>query len=122
MSQFDPSGIRVSETAPAMVRQGDVLLVPADEIPESAKPVARDHGRVVLAYGEVTGHAHAIAAPGATLLADGDDRYLRLRDAATLVHEEHGPIAIAPGAYRVVIQREYVPAPVNSPAWRRVID
>ena len=78
MSQFDPSGIRVPETAPAMVRQGDVLLVPADEIPDGAKPIARDHGRVVLAYGEVTGHAHAIAAPGATLLADGDDRYLRL--------------------------------------------
>ena len=50
----------------AMVRQGDVLLVPVDAIPEAAKPVARDHGRVVLAYGEATGHAHAISSAAAT--------------------------------------------------------
>ena len=54
--------------------------------------------------------------------SDDIERYLRLTAAATLQHEEHGPIAIAPGTYRVVIQREYVPAPSNSPAWRRVID
>ena len=122
MSQFDPSGIRVPETAPAMVRQGDVLLVPVDAVPASAKPVARDRGRVVLAYGEATGHAHAIVSSAATQLQDDIQRYLRLTAGATLQHEEHGPIAIAPGTYRVVIQREYVPAPVNSPAWRRVID
>ena len=122
MSQFDPSGIGVPETAPAMVRQGDVLLIPVDAIPGTARPVARDNGRVVLAYGEATGHAHAILSAAATQLQDGIERYLRLTAVATLQHEEHGPIAIAPGSYRVVIQREYVPAPVNSPAWRRVID
>ena len=57
--------------APArQVRQGDVLLVPASR-PGDAKPVGRDCGRVVLAYGEVTGHAHAIRSHGATLLASG---------------------------------------------------
>ena len=122
MSQIDPAGRRAPETAPAMVRQGDVLLVPVDVIPASAKPVARDRGRVVLAYGEATGHAHAIVVLGGHPTPDDIQRYLRLTAVATLQHEEHGPIAIAPGTYRVVIQREYVPAPVNSPAWRRVID
>src|SRR5262245_19031332 len=87
---------------PAMARQGDVLLVPVTAVPESATAVARDRGRVVLAYGEVTGHAHVVASAGATQLAYADDRYLRLREAATLTHEEHSPIALAPGAYRVV--------------------
>lgn len=121
MSQFDDPGIGVPET-PLMVRQGDVLLVPVDAIPDAAKPVARDRGRVVLAYGEATGHAHAIASSAATQLVDDVERYLRLSTAATLAHEEHAPIELAPGTYRIVIQREYVPAPVNSPAWRRVVD
>lgn len=32
------------------------------------------------------------------------------REPATLVHDEHGPIALDPGVYRVWKQREYVPA------------
>ena len=120
----EPQPVPPESRAPsaAMVRQGDVLLVPVDAIPEAAKPVARDHGRVVLAYGEATGHAHAISSAAATQLHDDIERYLRLTAAATLQHEEHAAIEIAPGSYRIVIQREYVPAPVNTPAWRRVID
>jgi hypothetical protein len=102
------------------VRQGDVLVIAATGIPEDAVPVARDHGRVVLAYGEVTGHAHAIAGRGATLLEHGPERYLRVTSAVTLDHEEHAAIDLPPGEYRVVIQREYVPGPV--PDSRRVVD
>lgn len=93
-----------------LIRQGDVLVVPCDSIPEAAKPVARDAGRVVLAYGEVTGHAHAIAAPEATLLSVSEnERFLRIVGSApvTLAHEEHSAIAIAPGTYRVIRQREW---------------
>jgi hypothetical protein len=105
-----------------MVRQGDVLLVPVETIPETAKPVARDRGRVILAYGEVTGHAHAVADATAVELRDGDQRYLRVPRPVTLRHEEHGPIDVRPGSYRIVIQREYVPSLVPATAWRRVID
>ena len=105
-----------------MVRQGDVLLVRIEAIPDTARPVARDNGRVVLAYGEVTGHAHAISSAAATQLHDDIERYLRLTSAATLQHEEHAAIELAPGTYRIVIQREYVPAPVELPSWRRVVD
>jgi hypothetical protein len=38
-------------------RQGDVLLVAVPAIPEDARPLPRDEGRVVLALGEATGHA-----------------------------------------------------------------
>lgn len=42
-----------------MNRQGDILIVPVNEIPTDAVKVDRDAGRAILAYGEVTGHAHA---------------------------------------------------------------
>jgi hypothetical protein len=54
---------------PTLVRQGDVPIV-ATTIPAGAVPVKRDGGRVILAYGEVTGHAHAIHGAGAVAFVD----------------------------------------------------
>ena len=105
-----------------MYRQGDVLLVPEPALPERTKPVARERGRVVLAWGEVTGHAHAIRSSSAQLSEAGDQRYLRVSAPVTLDHEEHAQITVAPGVYRVVIQREYVPAEVSAQQFRRVAD
>jgi hypothetical protein len=95
-------------------RQGDVLLIAVAAIPGRAVPVPRDQGEVVLAYGEVTGHRHAIAEPHAELLALPDQeierRFLRIvGDKALLRHEEHDTITLSPGTYQVVRQREYVP-------------
>lgn len=93
-----------------LFRQGDVLLVRTDELPANAEKMAPDDQRVVLAYGEVTGHAHAIAVSQASLFIDGDQRYLKVVESgADLVHEEHSTIHLAPGIYRVVQQREYIP-------------
>jgi hypothetical protein len=111
-----------TRSVPAQVRQGDVLLVPVDEIPASARPLARSGGRVVLAEGEVTGHAHVIRSPGATLLEAGDERHLRVNAPVTLDHQEHDPIRVTPGTYRVVIQREYVPPEISVVPFRRVVD
>lgn len=92
-----------------MIRQGDVLLVPVNEIPVAATVQDRDKGRVVLAYGEVTGHAHAITEPRVTKLADGIAEYLNAPDYCVLQHEEHDHITIEPGQYRIIHQREYTP-------------
>lgn len=46
---------------PFSIRQGDVLLTKVASIPAGCTEVPYDKGRIVLAYGEVTGHAHAIA-------------------------------------------------------------
>jgi hypothetical protein len=92
-------------------RQGDVLLVRLDRTlgPDSAlTPVPRTDGRRVLASGEATGHAHAIESDLAELLQDRNGRlYLRLRGGCELTHEEHSPIRLEVGVYRVVRQREY---------------
>lgn len=109
--------------APLQYRQGDVFLLAVPRVPDGATPVAREDGRLVLAHGEVTGHAHAVAAPDGRLLEHEGARFLAVPTAAVLVHEEHAPIALPPGTYRVVIQREYVPAePRRAAAWRRVAD
>jgi hypothetical protein len=97
-----------------MYRQGDVLLVRTDrELPDTARAVPPDAGRVVLARGEATGHAHAIDSPLAQLYEEHDGRrYLRVRAEAghvRLLHEQHDPIALPPGLYEVRRQREYAP-------------
>lgn len=102
------------------IRQGDVLLVPVRSIPKGAAPRARDNGRVILAYGEVTEHAHAIADtvddPACELLATGDATYLRVDRVSQLVHEEHSAATLEPGTYRVVRQREYSPEAIRNVA------
>lgn len=94
------------------VRQGDVLLLPVEEIPSGVKLVSRVAGRVILAEGEVTGHHHAISDAEVNLLiGDLERRYLEVGPSgATLRHEEHAAIDVAPGRYEVLIQVEYTPA------------
>jgi hypothetical protein len=92
----------------AIYRQGDVLLQKVDAMPEGVVPVTWDN-RIVLAYGEVTGHAHAISTLHATMFTRQGERYLDVKPGAQLVHEEHATIAIPEGFYKVVQQREYVP-------------
>jgi len=45
---------------PQQVRQGDVQLQPVSSLPSGCTEIPADGNRIVLAYGEVTGHAHAI--------------------------------------------------------------
>lgn len=104
-----------------MYRQGDVLILPIDEEAASAairglSAVARDaRGRLVLALGEVTGHAHAVVGPG-ELYRSADQLasdFLHVPSGARVVHEEHGAISLPRGWYRVIRQREYTPGAVR---------
>jgi hypothetical protein len=90
-------------------RQGDVYVQKAAKLPEGCKPVDRDNGRVVLAYGEVTGHAHAFKEEHVRMFSnDNGRRFLVIEGKpATLLHEEHSPILFAPGIYEIWQQREW---------------
>ncbi len=93
----------------AIFRQGDVLLVSVDSLPDKVEALPCQE-RIVLAYGEVTGHAHAIVKDQAKLFIDRDVRYLKVSaGGAELLHEEHATIQIPEGIYRIVHQREYAP-------------
>jgi galactokinase/mevalonate kinase-like predicted kinase len=96
-------------------RQGDVLLKRVRSIPEEAKQQEFKE-RIVLAYGEVTGHAHAIHdLDNVDVLVTGEGAmYLRIKQAATLQHEEHGAITLPAGNYERVIQREYSPEAIRN--------
>lgn len=89
-------------------RQGDILLIKINSLPPEALEVEAED-RIVLAYGEVTGHAHAVDSNYATMYAWNDDRLLAVRPGARLVHEEHAAIVLEPGLYKVVRQREFLP-------------
>jgi len=111
-------------------RQGDVLIERVAEIPGAAKKREQSR-RIILAEGEATGHCHVMETidpadwwkqdeiPAATELPDelDDGLYLSLTANATVTHEEHAPIELPPGKYRVTHQREYSPR-----ANRRVAD
>lgn len=98
-----------------MYRQGDVLLVPVDpgQVPAGCVPAPRDErGRMVLARGEATGHAHVVGGPGLALLAEPQHpgaMWIEVPGHGRVTHEEHGPISLPRGHYRVIRQREYVP-------------
>lgn len=122
-------------------RQGDVLLwrVPDEAVSEirtTGRPVIeRMTPHIVLAMGEKTGHAHTIDPTEATEIIVGRspdhrlaDRYIDVTgENATIRHEEHAPVTVPTGLYKVNLQREYMPKssaesdePVPAP--RRVID
>lgn len=112
-------------------RQGDVLLVAISALPKGVVEVPREKvggvGRVTLAHGERTGHAHAFRALSVNGFKKHDSEYAAMSgfhdfvlvggSGAALTHEhvsglqaEHDAIAVPPGAYEVSQQVEYSPA------------
>ena len=103
-----------------MYAQGDLLIERVDDLEPSGTLISPDAtGATVLAEGELTGHRHAIF-----------DRVAMFRDdalaldvpsglyvghikveggSATIRHQEHAPIALGEGTYRVRRQRELEP-------------
>jgi hypothetical protein len=98
-------------------RQGDVLMRRTRKKPTTTAKAVTDRGRVILAYGEVTGHCHEVVpvtadpdlVPAMELFEEADGtRLLVVRREARVQHEDHGAIALAPATYEIIRQREYV--------------
>jgi hypothetical protein len=99
-------------------RQGDVLIERVTKMPkgEAIKPI---NGRIVLAYGEATGHHHSLPVEDidtAMLDKDNGAMFLRLCRDSVLTHQEHGHISLGAGTYRVTRQREYSPEEIRNVA------
>ena len=99
-------------TSRFLYRHGDVLIAPIAALPAGAAP----HAGVVLAHGEHTGHTHRIReAASASMYVYGKELYLVVSaGGATVVHEEHRPIELPVGVYRVWQQREYTPTAIRT--------
>ncbi len=87
-------------------RHGDVLIASVEQIPSKAEQVHT----TVLAFGEVTGHSHRTEdAQKAQLWKYGAQMFLEVKSETRIVHQEHKPLTLPPGLYRVWQQREYTP-------------
>lgn len=93
-------------------RQGDLLFLWQETRPQANVKVRP--GTVIVA-GEATGHAHRLQA-GTILEAPDGVLYLKVTQTTQVVHEEHGPITLDPGWWRVVRQREYTPEALRTVA------
>ena len=114
--------------------QGDVFLKRIPKLPAGAVEMKRTGGAVVVAFGTATGHSHAIkekhvkqyrpketkADAQSKLRTDGalaPITYVVVKGkVATLVHDEHTAIQLAPGVYEARIQREYVDREIRNVA------
>lgn len=96
-----------------MKRQGDLLIVKVDKIPEGT--VWRKSR--ILAEGEATGHMHELDS-GEVYEKEGT-LYFKVAQGgvSTLNHPEHKAVTFDPGEYKVIRQREYEPR-----SWRYVSD
>ena len=95
-------------------RHGDVVIIKADGIPKKSKKL----NHLVLAEGEVTGHAHRVRGSEVELLEFEGNIFLSVKsDDAKVTHEEHKEIDLPVGDYEIRIQREYEPE-----GWRNVQD
>lgn len=89
-------------------RQGDLLIVRDDTVEINLPEQKTECGRIVLAYGEVTGHAHVFDSDAVMYAQEvGEGGVLVVNREGKLVHEEHAPINLDKGKYRVIRQREY---------------
>jgi hypothetical protein len=109
---------------PRLCAQGDILVERVDDAPVSGQILnAPDAVAVVVAEGELTGHHHKVLGC-VTLYRDDalardipDNLYIgHLQVAgpgARLEHDEHAPITLTPGTYRVRRQRHLEPSDIG---------
>jgi len=86
----------------------------------------RAQGRVILAHGEVMGHAHevicdelaALGLPAAQFFEEPDGRRVLLIDRPCLLtHQEHAPIALDPTRPEQYRQGDVLLCPLGPGAW-----
>ena len=93
-------------------RHGDVMIEKVDSLPSEKRKAQH----TILAHGEITGHSHRIQEhENASLYDTPAGLYLHVTaEPATVVHEEHDPISLTTGYYRVWRQREYSPEEIRT--------
>jgi hypothetical protein len=100
----------------SLYRQGDVLIervarIPADAVRQKPK------GRIILALGEATGHHHSVGIDAADWWKQDDGtQFLQVEKEAVVTHQEHDPITLPAGKYRIRRQREYSPEAIRNVA------
>ncbi len=99
-----------------IIRQGDVMLVPIENLPGTLTTVPAEEGRLIIAHGEVTGHHHSFAMYDQISLfredGSGGGMFVMAYAPTKLEHQEHAALVVDPGAWEVRRQRTVTSAGV----------
>ena len=105
---------------PQLYAQGDILLERVNDAPVSGRIL---HAPLVVAEGELTGHHHKIFGCATLYRDDAQARdipdnlyigHLQVEGtSARLEHDEHAPINLTRGTYRVRRQRQLEPSDIG---------
>jgi len=97
-----------------MSRQGDIWFEAVDKIPSKGLKKKTD---AILAYGEVTGHSHAVTTPISdceSYVDEKGDIYIRSENEIVVGHDEHNVIDLPANQWVCVSrQREFDPLAAN---------
>jgi hypothetical protein len=86
--------------------QGDIVLKPTTKPAVKPTQTALDRAGV-LAKGAATGHTHAFRQKQSVrVFHAGEQHFVEVKRAATLVHPEHADERVVPGVYQVVVAKE----------------
>ena len=103
-------------------RQGDILLVAQARLPTIAEPILEPlesaHRLFLSVNAGPTAHSiqRATGCVGYRASGGGALEWLEVIGAPViLAHPEHAPLALAPGVWRIIHQREYDPATMRTP-------
>lgn len=91
------------------IQQGDVVMKSISDFPKGERVLDEQMKSKILAYGEVTGHAHRLADPEDVAVETFrilNVIYMNVKKPTMLNHEEHKTIEIPPGKYEIGIVRE----------------
>ncbi len=105
----------------ATYRQGDILLMQKDSLPQWRRQLNTIRGRVILAKSAITikgllhrqpQHCHYFAAPNVQHYREcgTGNIFIAIENGpAELLHQEHYGISVPAGIYRVIRQRQWHP-------------
>lgn len=111
----------MARSKPVQFAQGDLLFTKVDSMPKGSPKSLKKGERHILAYGEATGHHHSFVAPkgGCQVLDEGGVTYMTLDQLVEVTHQEHGPVQLGEGTWKVTRQRE---ATDDDEQWQNVVD
>lgn len=90
------------------IQQGDVFFLEVESVPKGASAVKAGDRGYILAEGETTGHAHVMEPlPGLDVTEKDGMFFIRVPASATVTHEEHKPVTVPAGIWKVSKVREY---------------
>lgn len=112
-------------------KHGDVLIQKTNKVKGELK---QTNGDLTVVKGDIVEYSHRFRVEEGTvhLYEDSGIPYIKvISEAATIVNEEHKPLTIPQGNYKIAIQREYDPAKktnqlvsqiLSNLKWRRASD